>query len=202
MVGYSPRGCKDPDTTEHLSTVCSSLYWKLLTYRFAVKVKLKVTQSCPTLCDPMDCIVYEILQARIVSPRDLPNSGIKPRSSALQVDSLPTELPGKPKNTGVGNISLLQWIYLTHELNWGLLHCRWILYQLSYQGEINFGYNSHFYLFILVQSFIKFRGNNSLTLLNISRRCFYLEFLLGRRIKSGWAGPIFFFLINICFIAI
>ena len=29
-------------------------------------VKVKVTQSCPTLCDPMDCIVYGILQARIL----------------------------------------------------------------------------------------------------------------------------------------
>ena len=135
MVGYSPRGCKDPDTTEHLSTVCSSLYWKLLTYRFAVKVKLKVTQSCPTLCDPMDCIVYEILQARIVSPRDLPNSGIKPRSSALQVDSFPAEPPGKPKNTGVGSLSLLQQVFPTQEQNQSLLHCRQILYELSYQGS-------------------------------------------------------------------
>ena len=30
------------------------------------------------------------------SPRDLPNSGIKPGSAALQVDSLPSESPGKP----------------------------------------------------------------------------------------------------------
>ena len=30
------------------------------------------------------------------SPGNLPNPGIKPRSSALQVDSLPAELPGKP----------------------------------------------------------------------------------------------------------
>ena len=29
-------------------------------------VKVKVTQSCPTVCDPMDCIVYGILQARIL----------------------------------------------------------------------------------------------------------------------------------------
>ena len=35
----------------------------------------------------------------ISSPRDLPNSGIEPRSPALQVDSLPAELPGKPHNT-------------------------------------------------------------------------------------------------------
>ena len=65
---------------------------------------------------------------------DLPNPGIEPRSPTLQVDSLPAELQGEPKNTGVGGLSLLQVIFLTQELNWGLLHCRGILYQLSYQG--------------------------------------------------------------------
>ena len=34
-------------------------------------------------------------------PGHLPNSGIEPRSLTLQVDSLPSEPPGKPKNTGV-----------------------------------------------------------------------------------------------------
>ena len=68
------------------------------------------------------------------SPGDLPNSGIEPRSSALPVDSLPVEPPGKPKNTGVGSLFLLQRIFLTQESNWGLLHCRRILYQLNYQG--------------------------------------------------------------------
>ena len=38
---------------------------------------------------------------------------------------------GKPKNTGVSSLSLLQGIFLTQELNRGLLHCRQILYQLS-----------------------------------------------------------------------
>ena len=61
------------------------------------------------------------------------NPGIEPRFPALQTDSLPMEPQGKPKNTGVGILSLLQWILLTQELNWGLLHCRRILYQLSYQ---------------------------------------------------------------------
>ena len=28
--------------------------------------KVKVAQSCPTLCDPMDYALYEILQARIL----------------------------------------------------------------------------------------------------------------------------------------
>ena len=53
----------------------------------------------------------------------------------MQANSLPSEPPGKPMNTGVGSLSLLQGIFLTQELNWGLLHCRWILYQLSYEGS-------------------------------------------------------------------
>ena len=72
-----------------------------------MKVKALVAQSCPTLCDPMNCSppsfsVYGILQARILewvtypSPGDLPNPGIKPRSLTLQADSLPIEPPGKP----------------------------------------------------------------------------------------------------------
>ena len=47
--------------------------------------------------------------------RDLPNPGIKPRSPALQADSLPAEPPGKPKNAGVGSLSLLQGIFPTQE---------------------------------------------------------------------------------------
>ena len=38
-------------------------------------------------------------------------------------------------NTGVGSLSFLQRIFPTQELNWGLLHCRQILYQLSYEGS-------------------------------------------------------------------
>ena len=38
-------------------------------------------------------------------PGDLPNPGLKPRSPTLQVASEP---PGKPRNTGVGSLSLLQ----------------------------------------------------------------------------------------------
>ena len=67
------------------------------------------------------------------SSRDLPNPGIEPSSPALQADSLPSEPPGKPKNTGVGSLSLFQGIFPAQELNQGLLHCKWILYQLSYQ---------------------------------------------------------------------
>ena len=69
------------------------------------------------------------------SPGDFPNPGIEPRSPTLQVDSLLSEPPGKPKNTGVSSLSLLQGIFPTQELNWGLLHCRWILYHLRHQGS-------------------------------------------------------------------
>ena len=67
-------------------------------------------------------------------PGDLPNPGIEPRLRILQVDSLPSEPPGKPKKIDMGSLSLLHGNFLTQESNWGLLHCRQILYQLSYQG--------------------------------------------------------------------
>ena len=79
-------------------------------------MKVNVAQSCPNLCDPMDFTVHGILQARILEwvafpfSRDRPNPGIEPRSPALQVDSLPAEPPGKPRNTGVGSLYLPQGI--------------------------------------------------------------------------------------------
>ena len=98
-------------------------------------MKVKVAQSCLTLCDPMDYRINGTLQARILewvaiplSPRNLSNSGIEPRSPTVQADSLPAELPGKPKNIGVGSLSLLQQIFLTQESNQGLLHCRWVFF--------------------------------------------------------------------------
>ena len=57
------------------------------------------------------------------------------RSSRRLIINPCTEPPGKPKNTGVSSLSLLQGIFQTQELNQGLLHCRQILYQLSYQGS-------------------------------------------------------------------
>ena len=65
-------------------------------------MKGKVTQSCPTLCDPMNYTVHGIRQARIQEWVAFPFSRgssqprIEPRSPASQADSLPTELSGKP----------------------------------------------------------------------------------------------------------
>ena len=63
-------------------------------------MKVKVAQSYLTLCDLTDYRVHGILQARRLEwvafsllQGNLSNPGIKPRSPALQADSLPTELP-------------------------------------------------------------------------------------------------------------
>ena len=44
--------------------------------------------------------------------------------------------PGEGQNTRGGNLSFLQGIFPTQRLNQGLLHCRQILYQLSYQEAL------------------------------------------------------------------
>ena len=99
-----------------------------------MKVKVKVAQLRLTLCDPKDYTVHGIPQARILEWVAFPFSrgSSQPRdqlrSPTLQADSLPAEPQGKPKNTGVGSLSLLQRIFLTQGLNLGILHCRWILY--------------------------------------------------------------------------
>ena len=69
------------------------------------------------------------------SPGDLPNPGIESRFPTLWVDSLSAEPPGKPNNTGVGSLSLLQQIFPTQKLNQGALHCRWILYHWNHYGK-------------------------------------------------------------------
>ena len=116
-------------------------------------MKVKVAQSCPTVCDPVDCTVRGILQARILEWIALPFSrgSSQPRDQThvsrtvggfffffsfflfFRVDSLPAESQGKPKNTGVGSLSLIWQILPTQESNQCLLHCRWSLYQLSYE---------------------------------------------------------------------
>jgi len=73
-----------------------------------------VAQSCLTLCDPMTAAHKVPLSLRFSrqgywsglpfsSPGDLPNPGIERGSSALQADSLPTELQGKCL-TGLGKV--------------------------------------------------------------------------------------------------
>ena len=73
-------------------------------------------------------LVYGILQARILDWVAIPFSmgSFQPRDwtqvSHIASDSLPAESQGKPKKTGVGNLSLLQGIFLPQESNQSLLH--------------------------------------------------------------------------------
>ena len=100
--------------TFHLQTVrqsisvvlghCSSCPGKLS--------EVKVTQSCLTLCDPMDYTVHGILQARILEWVAFPFS----KGSS------------QPKDPNPG-------IFPTQGWNSGLLHCGPILYQLSHKGS-------------------------------------------------------------------
>ena len=68
--------------------------------------EVKVAQLCLTLWDPMDSTVHGILQARILGwvaipfSRDLPNSGIEPRSLTLQADSLPATREAQEYRSG------------------------------------------------------------------------------------------------------
>ena len=105
LVGYSPQGGKESDTTERLH-LTSPHEPKSVDGLCAVCL---VTQSYPTLCDHMDCSppgssvhgdspgkntgvgCYALLQGGLPSP------GIKPRSPALEADTLTSEPPGKPK---------------------------------------------------------------------------------------------------------
>ena len=119
-------------------TLNHSPFCTIPTVSLKMKVKFKVVQSCLTLWDPMDYAVHGILQARILEwvafpfSRESSQPGIKPRSPALQADALPAEPQGKPTNTGAGSLSLFSGSSLTQASNQGFLHCRQILYQLSY----------------------------------------------------------------------
>ena len=105
-----------------------------------------LTQSCLTLCNPMDCLppgssVHESSSGKnngvgchAFLQGIFPTQGSNPGLLHCRQIFLPSEPPWKPKNTGVDSLSLPQGIFPTQELNWGFLYCRQILYQLSYQG--------------------------------------------------------------------
>ena len=56
-------------------------------------------------------------------------------SNSLQAHGLYSPWNSSGQNTGVGSLSLFQGIFPTQGSNPGLLHCRWIFYQLNHQGS-------------------------------------------------------------------
>ena len=113
------------------------IHWDCLEWSEA-----KVTQLCPTFVTPWTIhTVHGILQARILEWVAFPFSrGSSQPRDRTQVYCIAGRFftnwaTREAQDTGVGSLSLLQRIFLTQESNWGLLHCRWILYQLSYRGS-------------------------------------------------------------------
>ena len=88
-------------------------------------VTVKVTQSCLTLCNPMDYIGGSLVAK-------LRPTLVTAWTAAWQAP-LFMGFPGK--NTEMGCHFLLQGIFPTQELNPGILHGRKSLYQLSYEGS-------------------------------------------------------------------
>ena len=90
---------------------------------------MEVAQLCLTLCYPVDYTVHGILQARILEWVTFPFSrGSSQPRGWTQVSHIAGRF-------FTSSLSLLQRIFLTQELNQGLLHCRWIFYQLNYEGR-------------------------------------------------------------------
>ena len=116
QVPHMNPGDSNPQKTHHLNAGSQehsgemNTRTNLLIPRIMCCAVGLVTQSCLTLCDPMDCSpsgssVHGILQAGLwsglplPSPGDLPDTGIKPRSltsPALAGRFFTTTAPGKP----------------------------------------------------------------------------------------------------------
>ena len=95
----------------------------------------------PDSLHPMNYTLHGILQVRVLESIPFSRGSSQPRDQtqishiAGRFLFLPAETQGKPKNIGVGSLSLLQGLFLIQEWNRDLLHYRLILYQFSYQGS-------------------------------------------------------------------
>jgi len=105
------------------------------------KVKSDIRSVVSACLRPTDYTVHGILQTRILEWVAVPFSRGSPQPrdqtqvSCIASGFLPPEPQGKPKNTGVGSLSLRQQIFPIQGLNRGLLHCRWILLPIELSGK-------------------------------------------------------------------
>ena len=106
--------------------------------------EVKVTQSCPTHCDPTDYTTHGILHARILewvafpSPGNLPKPGIEHRSPTLQVD-----LPTKPQRNIVEYYSAI-----TGRKFW--LITKWMNSEVIMPSEISQSQKDNYYTISLL----------------------------------------------------
>ena len=137
-----------------------ALYRKIL-------LKVKVTQSCPSLYDPMNYTVHGFSRPEYWSGEpfpfagDLPDPGVEPRSPSLQVDSFLAEPLEKPKNTGVGSLSLFQQIFQPRNRTGvsciaGGFFTNWAIREASFPCLALSSFESHiFHYFKLIYNFIE-----------------------------------------------
>ena len=113
-----------------------SLKWDLGISILSSTLSASICESRLVFCDSLR--PHGLLQARILEWVDFPFSR---ESSQLRDWTQVSHMAGgfftswatrKPKSTGMGSLPLLQQIFPSQELEQGLQHCRWILYQLSY----------------------------------------------------------------------
>ena len=103
-------------------------------------MKVKVTQSCPTLSDPVDYSPWNSpgqntgMGSLSLLQRIFPTQGSNPniRIAGKFFSSWATK---EAQEYWDGSLSIFQQIFPTQESSRGLLHCKLILHQLSYQGS-------------------------------------------------------------------
>ena len=94
-----------------------------------------VAQSCPILCEPVDCSLPGSSVHGISQTRILESKSCSVVSDSLRPHGLYSPWNSLGQNTGVGSLSLLQGIFPTQGSNPGLPHCRRIVYQLTHKGS-------------------------------------------------------------------
>ena len=131
----------EKNSINNLYTTEKSIWEISLKKYWSVQRGVKISQSCLTLCNPID----------LYSPWNSPgqNTGVGGLSffqgvfetrdwtqiSSIAGGFFTSWATREAQNTGVGSPSLLQWNFPIQESNQGFLHCRQSLYQLSYEGS-------------------------------------------------------------------
>ena len=139
--------CYISEVNAILQTNYSFIFWK-----FVAAVLGLIAQSCPTVCNPIDCnppgsSVHGDSPGKITGvgchtffQKIFPTQSLNPGLPHCR--QFIYHLSGKPKNTGAGSPRILErtpssGVFPTQELNWSLLHCRQILHKLSYWGSLS-----------------------------------------------------------------
>ena len=139
-----------------------NVYWILWVWDIYMD-RYIIVQSCPTLCDPMDC---SLPSSSVLGDSLGKSTGVgchallqgifptqtKPRSPTLQADSLPSELPGKPilplKFILCSKHRIMLWSHSLRSLQWEFqICCRHFLLATFYTRGILLGALQRIFIF-------------------------------------------------------